>query len=236
MSAARHGARPSRQSEVVFDLPRSLPRERQAKEIRAAVDQMEVPPLRDAVTQLLNKLMVARDVEDPRGGAKLAMMAVRDFVHQTETDFLDLDRPLEELLHALLSLDNGAIEPIFAARKVVHGRPISLVQVCLRAQAAAAAELVRRAGFALPKACEFVAHRIGGRHCLPGRGDRSAIKGATVQAWRREARLADSPTHGFYTEWLANLGGEIDPQHDDPLLAAEYVLADLVNRRSPAKM
>jgi hypothetical protein len=207
-----------------FD-PRRWPKDRQKSEILALAEGVDAAALRHALARMLATLMHARDASEARLGAKLAIGAALEFIRSIDgADLLDLDRPFEDLLTALYSLDRGAVEPVFAPAKR-RGRPIPLDEVKLRAQAAAAAELRISAGDDLNQACQTVAERICSRHRVRGRHDRRII-GRTIRGWRDEAMQTKSPVRLFFKQWLDAMDRE------DPREAAEAVLLDLLNRRS----
>ena len=167
---------------------------------------------RAALFRTLHRLRWGRRIyeKDQREGAKIQLEAVLAFFDLFRSlGTLQGDMPLRALLRGLESLDRGAVEPMLKpAKHPAGGRPVNLQWVLVRGFAAARVELARRAGRNLPKACDFVAERLderGFRLAAAGHGN-GRITGATVRAWRREARerAAGDPLRDIYEKLLVS--------------------------------
>lgn len=98
--------------------------------------------------------------------------------------------PLDILRTSLVDLDSGTPDPALEPQKPKH-RPRNPRWVRLRANAAAASELLKRNGATAADADEWVARRLNRfGYRLPGSRGVAYITAATIKAWRKVIREA----------------------------------------------
>jgi len=179
------------------------------EETWALTDPGPLRGLRKALWRTLSRLRRGRVIYEntsQRKGAKIQLEAVLKFLQVfRQTGICQGDMPLRALLRGLESLDLGAVEPMLQpAKKPAGGRPVNLQSVVVRAYAAAGAELARRGGRTLPKACDLIADQLDTAGYRTTAAHGGTITGATVRAWRREARerSAADPLREIYEQQL----------------------------------
>jgi hypothetical protein len=176
----------------------------------------------------------ARRPEDRRLALGFMITALMDLVDSIESwrnD--DLSAPLRELLTAFLSLEHGAIEPLLRSQRK-GGRPPLVRDRLIRGHAAAASEMLLRAGWKESAADRWVAERLSRDGYIKGpseREDIALITATTICGWRKEARErpTDDALRAMYELWLDA------PYSDDAEKAAGRIIEHLRRRFPPIK-
>ena len=188
----------------------------------------EVSAFFEMLGQLRLELRVAarrfKDAKDGSGERLAAMAALKVFETMTLSFWSDepsLTAPIDRLFFALASLDDGSTAPMLAP-KAKPGRPRNLDYDAMRGRAAAAVELLYRAGDDLESAAKHAARRLDPTG--------NALEGKTLLGWRKEAKERPS-SDMISTRFAALTSAEI--ADSNPRALAEHILAKIIERHHP---